>query len=82
MGHERTTRTERPDSVTDLPVLKCFACDGPRSEFYCPKCERTGSIFWVGRAFPYTPEGEKRALAFLRSETVTESDANPAKVLL
>lgn len=79
MGHERATRTDRPDSVNDLPVLKCFACKA--DEYFCRKCEGTKSIFWVGRAFPYTPEGEKRALAFLRSETVTESGANSAKAL-
>lgn len=42
----------------ELSSITCFVCHGAG----CPKCESTGRIFWVGGyAFPYTPEGEKRA---------------------
>ena len=50
------------------PVLRCWACDGgTRPRLFnskCFKCDGTGAVFWAdGRAFPYTPEGEKRALS-------------------
>lgn len=44
----------------DLTVLRCHHCQGTG----CRACAQTGSIFWAdGRCYPYTPEGEKRALA-------------------
>jgi len=47
--------TEKPEE--ELTVLRCFHCGGHG----CWKCGKTGSVFWVnGRAYPYTPESEKR----------------------
>lgn len=47
------------DPADDIPVLNCWHCrvDG------CPHCSGTGKLFWAhGYSFPYTPEGEARAL--------------------
>jgi hypothetical protein len=49
----------------DLPVITCYAC----REDGCIKCMGTGKLFWAsGRSFPYSPEGETRALAFLKRD--------------
>lgn len=48
----------------DLPVITCYAC----AEEGCAKCGSTGKLFWVGGAFPYTPEGERAALAFAQRD--------------
>ena len=43
-------------------TLQCWTCHGERQRKRCPKCSGTGRLFWVGGyAYPYTPEGEKRA---------------------
>ena len=62
---ENAVTKERP------PVIRCFACSGEGSEparvygrVVCKTCQGTGSVFWVsGRAFPYSPGGEKLAVA-------------------
>jgi hypothetical protein len=48
---------------TDIPVLQCWGCGGDGRDGRCFKCRGTGKVFWLnGRAYPYTPEGEKWAL--------------------
>jgi hypothetical protein len=62
-----------PDDKPDIPVLKCWHCDFGTKKCgngRCPRCGGTGSVFWVGYAYPYTPDGEKAArkhLATIRS---------------
>jgi DnaJ-class molecular chaperone len=51
-----------------LTVLRCWQCNGTGrlAPFPCRKCETTGHLFWSdGAAFPYTPNGEKQAIARL-----------------
>ena len=54
-----------------LTVLSCHNCANVHrtgERVWCPSCACTGSIFWVeGRSYPYTPDGEKRARAALKS---------------
>lgn len=51
----------------DLTRIRCFVCHGEGAYVFCTKCDNTGALFWVdGRAYPYTPEGEKRALKDFR----------------
>jgi hypothetical protein len=48
----------------DLTVLRCWQCKGigRLGPFPCHKCQTSGQLFWAdGRAYPYTPDGEKRA---------------------
>ena len=59
----------------EFDTLRCWNCYGsgwiikttvPRNPAKqrgaCPKCDGTGCLFWVGGyAYPYTPQGEKRA---------------------
>lgn len=52
------------EDTDELPVIRCLACMGRG----CRKCDRTGKVFWVGRAFPYTPEGEQDARRSLKPE--------------
>jgi hypothetical protein len=45
-----------------IPVLVCHHCRG-RRDAPCRHCSNTGKMFWVsGYGFPYTPDGETRAL--------------------
>ncbi len=52
----------------DITTLHCWGCKGAaRMPHDCPKCSGTGMLFWAGGyAFPYTPEGEKRARETLK----------------
>lgn len=44
----------------DLIVLTCWVCHG--ADIPCRKFANSGMVFWVdGRAYPYTPAGEKEA---------------------
>jgi hypothetical protein len=56
-----------------LVVMRCWHCDfgtGQRGCDRCSKCQGTGSLFWAnGRAFPYTPEGEKMARRSMEPES-------------
>lgn len=62
---DRTTmrRTRAKPEREDLTSLRCWECHGQvGGDRRCPKCSGTGRLFWVnGYAYPYTPEGEKRA---------------------
>jgi hypothetical protein len=50
-----------------LTVLNCWECS-PDPASTCRKCGGTGKVFWVdGRAYPYTPKGEKLAKSNLES---------------
>lgn len=64
-------KKEKPD----LTVLRCHHCSNtavPTSN--CRHCAGTGSIFWVaGRSVPYTPEGEKSAIALQKQEDISPS---------
>lgn len=58
-------------SDADLTVLRCWFCEGSgqRDERRCLRCDGAGSLFWVsGRAYPYTPYGEKVARSALNAE--------------
>jgi hypothetical protein len=60
---------EKQEARNSLPILRCHTCNGGERTPYgriCRACDGNGTIFWVrGHSFPYSPEGEERALRYL-----------------